>query len=54
MSFGVYIHFPFCARLCPYCDFNVAIRDELPHHRYTEALLMEASIRARKVSGDRP
>jgi oxygen-independent coproporphyrinogen-3 oxidase len=22
-GFGVYIHWPYCARLCPYCDFNV-------------------------------
>ena len=21
---GVYIHWPYCARICPYCDFNVA------------------------------
>ena len=20
---GVYVHWPYCARLCPYCDFNV-------------------------------
>ncbi|MDP9102919.1 MAG: radical SAM protein, partial [Pseudomonadota bacterium] len=20
---GVYIHWPYCARICPYCDFNV-------------------------------
>ena len=23
---GVYIHWPYCARICPYCDFNV-VRD---------------------------
>lgn len=22
-GFGVYIHWPYCARVCPYCDFNV-------------------------------
>ncbi|MBY0562719.1 MAG: radical SAM family heme chaperone HemW [Hyphomonadaceae bacterium] len=23
MSFGVYVHWPYCAAICPYCDFNV-------------------------------
>ncbi len=22
-GFGVYMHWPYCARICPYCDFNV-------------------------------
>ena len=22
---GVYVHWPYCARICPYCDFNVAL-----------------------------
>ena len=26
MAFGVYIHFPFCAAKCPYCDFNAHVR----------------------------
>ena len=26
MPLGVYIHWPYCARICPYCDFNV-VRD---------------------------
>jgi oxygen-independent coproporphyrinogen-3 oxidase len=26
VSFGVYIHWPFCAAKCPYCDFNSHVR----------------------------
>lgn len=22
-GFGIYLHWPYCARVCPYCDFNV-------------------------------
>ena len=25
-SFGVYVHWPFCAQKCPYCDFNSHVR----------------------------
>ncbi len=28
-SFGVYLHWPFCAAKCPYCDFNSHVR----HHQ---------------------
>src|SRR5689334_4753091 len=23
LPLGVYVHWPYCARICPYCDFNV-------------------------------
>src|SRR3569623_3245932 len=25
-TFGVYVHWPFCAQKCPYCDFNSHVR----------------------------
>jgi putative oxygen-independent coproporphyrinogen III oxidase len=27
-AFGVYIHWPFCAQKCPYCDFNSHVRHQ--------------------------
>jgi oxygen-independent coproporphyrinogen-3 oxidase len=26
VGFGVYVHWPYCARKCPYCDFNSHVR----------------------------
>src|SRR5688572_20065183 len=25
-GFGIYVHWPFCAQKCPYCDFNSHVR----------------------------
>lgn len=39
----LYVHWPFCARKCPYCDFNShAGKDEI-RTRYAEALIAEAT-----------
>ena len=38
---SLYLHVPYCAAKCPYCDFNsIAGRDE-EHERYVDALLQE-------------
>ena len=28
-GFGIYVHWPFCAAKCPYCDFNSHVRENV-------------------------
>jgi oxygen-independent coproporphyrinogen-3 oxidase len=37
----LYIHVPFCARRCSYCDFAIAVRKKVPAESYTANLLQE-------------
>lgn len=38
----MYIHFPWCRALCPYCDFPVVVaRGEPPHRAYLDAVVGE-------------
>ncbi len=48
-GFGVYIHWPFCAAKCPYCDFNSHVRHQpVDQARYVQAFKAElAAMRAR-------
>ena len=48
-GFGVYIHWPFCAAKCPYCDFNSHVRNQpVDQERYAEAFAREiATMRGR-------
>ena len=39
--FAVYVHIPYCARKCPYCDFNVHVERRVPEDAYARALLLE-------------
>lgn len=41
-GFGVYVHWPFCAQKCPYCDFNSHVRfGGVDEERFLAALLRE-------------
>ncbi|MGS1095592.1 radical SAM family heme chaperone HemW [Aquamicrobium terrae] len=48
-GFGVYLHWPFCAAKCPYCDFNSHVRHQkVDQERFVRAFAAEmASMRAR-------
>ncbi|MEX0300769.1 MAG: radical SAM family heme chaperone HemW [Kordiimonas sp.] len=38
---AIYIHWPFCLKKCPYCDFNSHVRDEVSHIDWKNALVKE-------------
>jgi oxygen-independent coproporphyrinogen-3 oxidase len=54
-SLGVYIHWPYCARICPYCDFNVvrAGRREGQAARLADAILADLEAQAARLPDQR-
>jgi putative oxygen-independent coproporphyrinogen III oxidase len=52
-GFGVYLHWPFCAAKCPYCDFNSHVRHQpVDQERFAAAFLKEMAT-MRQMSGAR-
>ena len=41
VSGGLYIHIPFCAAICNYCNFNRGLLDEALKRQYVAALVSE-------------
>ncbi len=49
---SLYVHFPWCVRKCPYCDFNShTLHGELPEAAYIEALLSDLRAQIEDVQG---
>src|SRR3712207_6816894 len=53
-GFGVYVHWPFCASKCPYCDFNSHVRHKpVDQDRFVAAFRREIAHAAALTPGQR-
>lgn len=50
---ALYIHWPFCLKKCPYCDFNSHVRDEVDADAWQAALLTDMAHEHALTSGNR-
>ena len=48
-GFGVYIHWPFCAAKCPYCDFNSHVREAVDQAIWVNAIISEIQATAART-----
>jgi oxygen-independent coproporphyrinogen-3 oxidase len=51
MAFAVYIHWPFCAAKCPYCDFNSHVRAAIDADVWAESVSAELGWAAARQTG---
>ncbi|NNE84953.1 MAG: coproporphyrinogen III oxidase [Alphaproteobacteria bacterium] len=40
-TLAIYVHWPFCRSLCPYCDFNSHVSEQVDHARWRAAFVSE-------------
>jgi oxygen-independent coproporphyrinogen-3 oxidase len=50
-GFGLYVHWPFCAAKCPYCDFNSHVSARVDADAWLRAMLLELDRVARDSRG---
>lgn len=51
MSLALYVHWPYCLRKCPYCDFNSHVRDRVDAAAWEQALLSDLAFEAAAMPG---
>ena len=52
-ALGLYVHWPFCRAICPYCDFNVERARDVDQARWRRALLAAIDDAAARTPGRR-
>jgi oxygen-independent coproporphyrinogen-3 oxidase len=50
-ALALYVHWPFCASKCPYCDFNSHVRGSIDQAAWRQALLADLEHEARLLPG---
>lgn len=50
-QFGIYVHWPYCASKCPYCDFNSHVAANIDHEAWRRAYSSELSYFANLTRG---
>jgi oxygen-independent coproporphyrinogen-3 oxidase len=53
-GFGIYVHWPFCAAKCPYCDFNSHVRAKVDEDSWLDGIVRELEWIADWQGADRP
>jgi putative oxygen-independent coproporphyrinogen III oxidase len=54
LAFGVYVHWPFCAAKCPYCDFNSHVRTAIDEDGWVDGIISELDWVKRAQGDARP
>ena len=52
MALALYIHWPFCLKKCPYCDFNSHVRDGVDMAAWETALLADMAFERAATGSD--
>jgi len=54
VAFGIYVHWPFCAAKCPYCDFNSHVRQQIDEAGWVASIEKELDWIAEAQGKTRP